>query len=145
MYILLVLAYKYSFDPFTVLQSNIEYSFQVLFTIHNWVKVVHYFSFIKIYVYTRLFHSVKTNFARLGLGHISPSKNVGATLSNFLSWIIYSCFVTIALIIQAWIRYTFCRLKTWRSTSRNKLWHLRFRIFSHLNNLNFLAIYVILV
>ena len=137
MHILLVLTYQYLFDPFTVLHSNIEYGFQVLFTIHNWVKVVHYFTSIKMYVYTRLFLSVKTNFARLGLGHISPSKNVGATLSNFLSWIIYSCFVTIALIIQAWIRYTFCRLKTGPSTSRNKLWHLRFRIFSHFNNLYF--------
>jgi hypothetical protein len=63
------------------LRSWIKIPF-VLVTVHNWVNVVHYFSFIKIY--TRLFLSVKTNFARLGFGHISPSKNVGTTLSNFL-------------------------------------------------------------
>ena len=94
----------------------------------------------------RLFLSVKTNIARLGFGHISPSKNVGTTLSNFLygvmNYLLMLCnycfdnsgLNKIYILGLVHIQYKVFiprRLKTWTSTSRNKLLHLRFRIFSH--------------
>ena len=105
-----------------------------------------------ILYYTRLFLSVKTNIARLGFGHILPSKNVGTTLSNFLygvmNYLLMLCnycfdnsglnkIYILGLVHIQYKVFIPSRLKTWMSTSRNILWHLRFRIFSHLNNLNF--------